>query len=67
MERVLPSDVAVAECHGELDEPLHPSEKDAIAGALDERFREFRTVRGCARIALSTLGIDRPAMAAVAR
>ena len=61
IEEILPPDAAGADTFEDLpDEPLFPAEEAAVAGAVDKRRREFRTVRGCARRALAHLGLPRP-------
>lgn len=37
--------------------PLFPAEQAVVAGAFEERRKEFTTVRGCARGALARLGV----------
>jgi 4'-phosphopantetheinyl transferase EntD len=60
IESIVPRAVAVGETWSDLDEPLFPEELSAILRAVDRRRAEFRSVRGCARIALAQLGLDRP-------
>jgi enterobactin synthetase component D / holo-[acyl-carrier protein] synthase len=58
IERILPSQVTVAESFG--DDPaavLFPEEYAAIAQATESRRREFATARSCARAALAGLGL----------
>ncbi len=63
IEAILPADVAAADTFDELpDEPLFPQEEAAVAKAVDKRQREFRTVRGCARMALAQLDVVRPVL-----
>lgn len=63
IERVLPAQVVCAEA---FDDPpgavLYPEEEAVISRAVDGRRREFRTVRHCARRALSELGIPATAL-----
>jgi len=56
---VVPAGVAVAEVFGEdLDEGgLLPEEEPAIAGAVEQRRREYTAVRVCARLALARAGL----------
>jgi 4'-phosphopantetheinyl transferase EntD len=57
IERIFPSQVAVAESFG--DDPtaeLFPEECDFIVRAAESRQREFTTARACARAALARLG-----------
>ncbi|WP_107485252.1 4'-phosphopantetheinyl transferase superfamily protein [Streptomyces sp. MP131-18] len=54
---LLPEQVAVVETAGDVAEPgLFPEEAERVAAAVDERRREFGTVRYCARAALAGLG-----------
>ncbi|MFN8082204.1 MAG: 4'-phosphopantetheinyl transferase superfamily protein [Kineosporiaceae bacterium] len=62
IEALLPSPVASADTVGELDEPLFAVEEAAVARVAPIRHREFRSVRGCARLALARLGFPRPPM-----
>jgi 4'-phosphopantetheinyl transferase EntD len=63
IEAILPADVSAADTFHELpDEQLFPQEEAAVVKAVDKRQREFRTVRGCARIALAQLGLPRPVL-----
>jgi len=58
LQRILPSDVAVAEVFGHLPAAvLEPEEEQYIFGAIDKRRREFATGRACARAALARLGV----------
>jgi 4'-phosphopantetheinyl transferase EntD len=57
IDAILPSAVAVVESFGDLDEPLFAEEREAIAGAVDARQREYATTRACARRALAMLGL----------
>jgi 4'-phosphopantetheinyl transferase EntD len=58
IDSILPPDVAVAECFCDPPGliPL-PGEAEAVAGAVETRRREYRTVRHCARVALQGLGV----------
>lgn len=60
LSAVLPVGVRAVECLGDLTEPLFPAEERVIARAVDQRRREFRTVRGCAAEALAQFGLPRP-------
>ncbi|MFI7663105.1 4'-phosphopantetheinyl transferase [Micromonospora parva] len=54
---ILPERVRHAEAFGDLPEAsLHPTEEEAVAGAVESRRREFATVRACARKVLAELG-----------
>ncbi|UCM91808.1 4'-phosphopantetheinyl transferase family protein [Streptomyces marincola] len=54
---LLPEPVAVVETAQDVADPgLFPEEAERIAAAVDERRREFGTVRYCARSALAGLG-----------
>jgi enterobactin synthetase component D / holo-[acyl-carrier protein] synthase len=58
IEKILPD--AVASCEAFDDPPdaaLFPEEEAVISRAVEKRRREFRTVRHCARRALSELGV----------
>lgn len=58
IEELLPETAAAVESFGDLPESvLYPQEKALVAESTDERRREFATVRGNARKALSRLGI----------
>ncbi|MDB1089999.1 4'-phosphopantetheinyl transferase superfamily protein [Streptomyces sp. ACA25] len=58
IENILPSQVVVVETREDLPEAmLFPEEEAVIAQAVDKRRLEFRTVRHCARRAMSTLGL----------
>jgi 4'-phosphopantetheinyl transferase EntD len=58
IEQLLPPGVATATAdHDPVDVELYPEERAAIARAVDERRREFGTVRWCARRALADLGL----------
>jgi 4'-phosphopantetheinyl transferase EntD len=59
IERLVPAHVAVGETWGDLEEALFAEELETIRRARDKRRAEFRSVRACARIALSRLGLDR--------
>ncbi|NUU22240.1 MAG: 4'-phosphopantetheinyl transferase superfamily protein [Streptomycetaceae bacterium] len=58
LARILPPQVLAEEC---FDDPpgtvLFPEEEERIARAVDKRRREFTTVRRCARLALTRLGV----------
>ncbi|WP_336251091.1 hypothetical protein [Stomatohabitans albus] len=58
IEQILPSLTSAAERLGDLDEELFPEEIASIARTAPKRCCEFRTVRGCARRALSERGIE---------
>jgi 4'-phosphopantetheinyl transferase EntD len=63
IEVILPAVARAVDTVDDLpDEPLFPQEETLIRDAVDGRRREFRTVRGCARLALAQLGIPRPAL-----
>jgi 4'-phosphopantetheinyl transferase EntD len=56
--RLMPPGVAVADARGPLPgEALLPEEEPLVAKAVEKRRSEFVTVRTCARIALSELGV----------
>jgi 4'-phosphopantetheinyl transferase EntD len=58
IDKILPD--AVASCEAFDDPPdavLFPEEEAVISRAVDKRRREFRTVRHCARRALTKLGV----------
>lgn len=59
IERILPTGVASAEL---FEDPPglrpHPQEESLIARAVDKRRREFVGARHCARVAMSTLGVE---------
>jgi 4'-phosphopantetheinyl transferase-like protein len=58
IEKILPD--AVASCEAFDDPPdaaLFPEEEAVISRAVEKRRREFRTVRHCARRALTELGL----------
>ncbi|MGH3694400.1 MAG: 4'-phosphopantetheinyl transferase family protein [Pseudonocardiaceae bacterium] len=58
IEKILPAGVASAEAFDDPpDAVLYPEEAEVISRAVDKRRREFRTVRHCARRALSQLGL----------
>lgn len=58
IELVLPDGIVGVDCTHDIFCPgLLEGELDLIANAVDKRRREFATVRECARIALSELGI----------
>lgn len=56
---LVPASVAVQETYDDLDDGtgLFPEERAAVAAVVDERRREFSTVRVCARRALARLGV----------
>jgi 4'-phosphopantetheinyl transferase EntD len=58
---LLPADVAAVDDFGDSGPaaamPLHPEEARLMSGVVAERRREFTTVRGCARLALTALGL----------
>lgn len=57
VQELLPPYAVGAETRADApDEVLHPEERAAVAGVSEGRRREFATVRGCARRALTTLG-----------
>ncbi|MET9450384.1 4'-phosphopantetheinyl transferase family protein [Streptomyces cinerochromogenes] len=57
VQELLPPYAVGAETRADTpDEVLHPEERAAVAGVSEGRRREFATVRGCARRALTTLG-----------
>lgn len=58
IEKIMPAEVACVEAFDDPpDAVLYPEEESVISRAVDKRRREFRTVRHCARRALSELGI----------
>ncbi|MET9657132.1 4'-phosphopantetheinyl transferase superfamily protein [Streptomyces sp. NPDC006510] len=58
IEKILPSQVAVAEAFSDLpDAVLLPAEEELTRGFVEKRHREFVTTRHCARRALGSLGI----------
>ena len=58
LEEILPPAVAAVEAFGDVpDAVLFPAEEAALGRAVDERRREFSTVRACAREALARLGL----------
>lgn len=58
IETILPNAVAGSEAFDDLpDAVLFPEEAAVISRAVEERRREFRTVRLCARRALRDLGL----------
>lgn len=58
IEKILPAGVASAEAFTDPpDIVLFPEEQALLARAVDKRRREFATARGCARRALSDLGV----------
>jgi 4'-phosphopantetheinyl transferase EntD len=62
IERILPQGAVASESISDLEERLFPEEEAMIANAVPSRQREFRTVRGCARTALTDLGLERGPM-----
>lgn len=56
LEQILPDKVCLAVVRGDVSSRLFPTEESAIANSVEERRREFMTVRHCARSALSDLG-----------
>ncbi|MDM4719702.1 4'-phosphopantetheinyl transferase superfamily protein [Micromonospora sp. WMMA1363] len=58
IERILPPAVVVEEC---FTDPAglrpHPDEEHVVANSVPKRWREFTTVRHCARQALTRLGL----------
>ncbi|MFF2330628.1 MULTISPECIES: 4'-phosphopantetheinyl transferase [unclassified Streptomyces] len=57
IEKILPSQVAVAEAQTDPPEAaLYPGEEELIRNAVESRRKEFTTARWCARRALSELG-----------
>lgn len=63
LRAVLPDEVAVAESHCDLTEPLFADEERAIAAAVASRRAEYITVRACARSAFARFGVKRPSLA----
>ncbi|MER6996182.1 4'-phosphopantetheinyl transferase superfamily protein [Streptomyces sp. NPDC000410] len=58
LEELLPAAVAVEETFDDVaDSELYEEEKALIATSVEQRRREFATVRGCARAALARLGV----------
>ncbi|MFF8845294.1 4'-phosphopantetheinyl transferase [Streptomyces sp. NPDC015127] len=58
IERILPPGVAVSEAFDDPpDTALFPEEALLVRNAVDQRRREFATVRMCARRALAALGV----------
>ncbi len=65
IDAILPPSVSAVESFSDvLDEPLFPQERAVIARAVDERRREYTSVRACARMALARLGLPRPPLVA---
>lgn len=65
IDAILPLSVSAVESFSDvLDEPLFPEERAAIARAVDERRREYTSVRACARLALARFGLPRPPLVA---
>lgn len=56
LEQILPDKVCLVVVRGDVSSRLFPTEESAIANSVEERRREFMTVRHCARSALSDLG-----------
>ncbi len=55
---ILPPEVMAEEAFGDLPGvTLFPAEEAVIANAVDKRRREFTTARGCARAALTRIGV----------
>jgi 4'-phosphopantetheinyl transferase EntD len=55
---ILPPEVAAEETFADVAGPvLFPAEEAVLARAVDQRRREFRTGRACARAALARLGV----------
>jgi 4'-phosphopantetheinyl transferase EntD len=59
---ILPPQVVSAQSYTDLPERLFPEEEAVIAAVAAVRAAEFRSVRGCARLALARLGLPRPPM-----
>jgi 4'-phosphopantetheinyl transferase EntD len=58
IEEILPAAVIAVEAFDDLPGAmLFPSEQDVVAKAVEQRRREFATVRACARAALGRLGL----------
>jgi 4'-phosphopantetheinyl transferase EntD len=58
IETILPRHASVAEAReDDLSPVLYPEEEKLIARAVEKRRREFTTARGCARRALTGLGL----------
>ncbi|MGW6690246.1 4'-phosphopantetheinyl transferase family protein [Streptomyces sp. NPDC054961] len=58
IEELLPAAVVARETFGDLpDSLLYEEERVLVADSVDQRRREFATVRGCARQALESLGV----------
>ncbi|GAA0273208.1 4'-phosphopantetheinyl transferase superfamily protein [Streptomyces polychromogenes] len=58
IEELLPAAVATRESFGHLPESeLYAEERELVAASVEQRRREFTTVRGCARRALAALGV----------
>lgn len=64
---ILPASVAAVSTTRELPDELFASERAAIELAVEERRREFRTGRACARRALARIGVPRTAIAVGSR
>jgi 4'-phosphopantetheinyl transferase EntD len=63
IEELVPDSMHVAErCSDATGEQLYPDELAHIRNAVAKRRDEFTTVRHCARVALRSLGLDRPSM-----
>lgn len=58
IDTLVPAVVAVSQCHDDVAHvELFAEEEHVIRGAVDRRYREFATVRHCARQALAALGV----------
>ncbi|MEU4089577.1 4'-phosphopantetheinyl transferase family protein [Streptomyces aureus] len=58
IRQILPPAVAVADTTADLiDSPLFPEEQPYLADSVEHRRREFVTTRGCARTAMTALGV----------
>ncbi len=66
LDLVLPEVVSAEETYDDINVPLFPQERRAIASAVEKRRIEFVSVRACAGIALARLGIARPPLAPAA-
>ncbi|ARF58006.1 4'-phosphopantetheinyl transferase family protein [Streptomyces gilvosporeus] len=59
IEKLLPAPIATAESFEDLPlSEMYPEEWALVENAVPKRQKEFGTVRGCARTALSHFGID---------
>ncbi len=63
LEQILPNKVCLSVVRGDVSSRLFPTEESAIANSVEERRREFMTVRHCARCALHNLGAPVVALA----